>query len=157
MKLTEKELNGLIKEAINRTFKRIVKEYKQERQKSRHDAFFEGEQMEQVKKYLETAGWELAYLFKMNPETKEVKYFVTPIEKEAKGEWATCVGRIGMIFKQTGVKQGAVKKEVIDAKAKKSKKYDPSADEKKEKTGAHWFILKRTDVDWDKITAKFVD
>ena len=57
-------------------------------------------------------------------------------------------GRIGEIFGKP-VKQGAVKKEVIDPKAKKSKKYDPSADENAEKTGTHWFIITRDDVDWE--------
>lgn len=151
------ELNGLIKEAINRTFKRLVKEYKEERQASRHDAFFNGEKMDKVREWLTRCGWELADMFKQKPETKEVKYYVTPSNGErAKAEWAISAGRIGEIFGQQ-VKQGAVTKEIIDPKAKKSKKYDPSADEMKEKTGTHWFILTRNDVDWDKINAKYVD
>lgn len=149
MKLTQKELNGIIQEAITATFNTLIKEYKEERQASLYDVFFEGEKMEQVKAWLARGGWELADMFKSKPETKQVKYFVTPADGvKAKGEWAMMAGRIGEIFGQQ-VKQGAVKKEIIDPKAKKSKKYDPSADENSEKTGTHWFILTRDDVDWN--------
>jgi hypothetical protein len=94
-------------------------------------------------------------MFKSKPEDKLVKYFVTPANGErAKAEWAMCAGRIGEIFGQQ-VKQGMVKTEVVDLKAKKSKKYDPSADEMKEKTGTHWFILKRDDVDWSLLRPRY--
>lgn len=157
MRITETELNGLINEAVSKTINRLIKEYQEERQASRNDAFFEGEKMDQVRAWLERCGWQLDDMFKSKPEEKLVKYFVSPSNGErAKAEWAMCAGRIGEIFGQQ-VKQGAVRKEVIDPKAKKSKKYDPSADEMKEKTGTHWFILKREDVDWDRITAKYVD
>lgn len=157
MKFTESEINGLIQEAVKETFNRLLKEYKEERQPSRYDVFFDGEKMEQVRAWLDRCGWELVDMFKHKPETKQVKYFVVPSNGEkAKGEWAMCAGRISEIFGQQ-VKQGALKKDVVDAKAKKSKKYDPSADENTEKTGTHWFILTRDDLDWDKITSKYIN
>lgn len=156
MRLTEQELNGLIQEAINETFNRLLKEYQEERQKSPQTIFFEGEKMEQVKAWLERTGWELVDMFKKKDETKEVKYYATPSNGErAKAEWAMVAGRIGEIFGQQ-VKQGATKKEVIDPKAKKSKKYDPSADETAEKTGTHWFVLVRNDVDWNLLKPKYL-
>lgn len=149
MKLTEKELNGIIQEAISKSFNRLIKEYKEERQRSLNDLFFEGEKMDKVREWLIRCGWELAEILKKEEETKEVKYFASPADGvKAKGEWAMVAGRIGEIFGKP-VKQGAVKKEVIDPKAKKSKKYDPSADENAEKTGTHWFIITRDDVDWE--------
>lgn len=149
MELTQKELNGIIQEAITKSFNRLIKEYKEERYKSLNDIFFEGEKMDKVREWLARGGWELVDMFKKKEETKEVKYFVVPANGEkAKGEWAMMAGRIGEIFGQQ-VKQGAVKKEVIDPKVKKSKKYDPTADEDKEKTGTHWFILTRDDLDWE--------
>ena len=149
MELTQKELNGIIQEAITKSFSRLIKEYQEERQRSLDDLFFESEKMDKVREWLARGGWELAEMLKKKEETKEVKYFVTPADGvKAKGEWAMMAGRIGEIFGKP-VKQGAVKKEVIDPKAKKSKKYDPSADENAEKTGTHWFIITRDDVDWE--------
>lgn len=156
MRLTEQELNGLIQKAINETFNRLLKEYQEEKQASPASMFFEGEKMEQVKAWLERTGWELAEIYKKKDDTKEVKYFASPLDgKKAKAEWAMVAGRIGEIFGQQ-VKQGAAKKEVIYPKAKKSKKYDPSADEMAEKTGTHWFILKRDDVDWNLLKPKYL-
>lgn len=157
MKLTKEEFGGLIKEAVSKSMSRLIKEYQEERQASKSDIFFEGEKMEQVKAWLARGGWELVGdLFKKNEETKKVKYFAVPSNGEkAKGEWAMMVGRIGEIFGQQ-IKQGAVKKEVIDPKAKKSKKYDPSADENSEKTGTHWFILTRNDLDWDSLKPDYL-
>ena len=151
MKLTEKELDTLVKTAINESFNRLIKEYQEERQRSFNSRFVEGEKMDEVRAWLNRCGWELVNdLIKTNPETQRVKYFVVPSNGErAKAEWAVTAGRIGEIFGQQ-IKQGAVKKEVEDPKAKKSKKYDPSADEEKEKTATHWFILTRNDVSWEK-------
>lgn len=157
MQLTKEEFNYLIKEATSRSVYRLIKEYQEERQASKNDMFFEGEKMEQVKAWLTRGGWELVGdLFKKNEETKRVKYFVVPSNGErAKGEWAMMAGRIGEIFGQQ-IKQGAVKKEVIDPKAKKRKSYDPSADENSEKTGTHWFILTRDDLDWDSLKPDYL-
>ena len=157
MQLTKEEFNYLIKEATSRSVYRLIKEYQEERQASKNDMFFEGEKMEQVKAWLARGGWELVGdLFKKNEETKRVKYFVVPSNGErAKGEWAIMAGRIGEIFGQQ-IKQGAVKKEVIDPKAKKRKSYDPSADENSEKTGTHWFILTRDDLDWDSLKPDYL-
>ena len=149
MKLTQKELNGLIQEAITKSFDRLIKEYREERQRSLNDLFFEGEKMDKVREWLARGGWELAEILKKKEDTKEVKYYAVPENGEkAKAEWGVMLGRIGEIFGQQ-VKQGAVKKEVIDPKAKKKKSYDPSADENSEKTGTHWFILTRNDIDWE--------
>lgn len=149
MELTQKELNGIIQEAITKSFSRLIKEYKEERQRSLNDIFFEGEKMDKVREWITRGGWELVDMFKSKPETKEIKYYVYPSNGErAKGEWAMMAGKIGEIFGQQ-VKIGAVKQQVEDPKAKKKKSYDPSADENAEKTGTHWFILKRDDVDWE--------
>lgn len=157
MQLTKEEFNYLIKEATSRSVYRLIREYQEERQASKNDMFFEGEKMEQVKTWLARGGWELVGdLFQKNEETKRVKYFVVPSNGErAKGEWAMMAGRIGEIFGQQ-IKQGAVKKEVIDPKAKKRKSYDPSADENSEKTGTHWFILTRDDLDWDSLKPDYL-
>ena len=156
MKLTEKELNGVIQEAITMTFNRLIKEYKEEKEKSLDEVFFEGEKMDKLREWLTRGGWELVDMLDKNYDTKEVKYIVYPSNGEkAKAEWAMMGGRIGEIFGQQ-IKIGTVKKEVINPKAKKSKKYDPSADENVEKTGAHWFILKRNDIDWDATTPLYM-
>jgi hypothetical protein len=63
MKFTETEFNNLIKEAINETINRLIKEYQEERQPSSQDIFFEGDKMNQVRTWLERCGWELADMF----------------------------------------------------------------------------------------------
>ena len=74
MELTQKELNGIIQEAITKSFSRLIKEYKEERQRSLNDIFFEGEKMDKVREWITRGGWELVDMFKSKPETKEIKY-----------------------------------------------------------------------------------
>lgn len=154
MKLTEKQLNKVIKEAVRRTFDRLMEEHRNKF--SKFDILFDGKEMDAIRERMEKCGWELAYMYKLDPENKEVTYFGTPADGEkAKSEWAVCVGRFGEYFGGQTVKQGSVKKEVIDPKAKKSKKYNPAADEMKERTGTHYFTLKRDDLDWDYLTSPY--
>ena len=118
----------------------------------------------------------MLYFLMIRPENKRKKQAEEMRNSLKKGDQITTIGgimgRIVMVKDNSVVietSEDRVRMEVTkwavstnnsqqpeSKKAKKSKKYDPSADEMAEKTGTHWFILTRNDVDWNLLKPKYL-